>query len=287
MAKTDGFVKVPNWLIDDADLTAHEFAVYVVLLRFRDPKTGTCFPGMTTIADRARISRKTVERVIPQLEAKGMIQVRRRSTLTENLPNIYTVALANEKPGFLGGDSARGRRIPRRAKTTDSESVGVEDSALPTDSESVPTDSESQGAQTPSRPKKIHLKEIQQQDVTPTFTESGSDRFSFDNPPADLATEKQVAYLKDLAIHLGYQTGGGIPNDLQLQRWRKLTRDEATQRIRGYLKELGRPDDIYYPQAGDPEYEELSDVGKEFAESAGDPASVFDHGFLRDADRLA
>lgn len=77
MGRTNGWVRLPNWLIDDANLSLYELAVYTVLLRFRDPKTGTCFTGMSTIADRARVSRKTVERVIPKLEAKGMIQVQR------------------------------------------------------------------------------------------------------------------------------------------------------------------------------------------------------------------
>ena len=279
MARTDGFVKIPNWLIDDSDFTLYELAVYVVLLRFRDPKTGTCFPGMTTIADRARISRKSVERAIPKLEARGMIRVQRRSTLKENKPNIYTVALANETPEFIWAESARGRRVPKRVKTTDSESLDLDGEEIPTDSESVPTDSESLPPQTPSRPKKIHLKKIQEQDVTPTFVESGSECFSFDLPDKPLATEHQVLYLKDLAIHLGYETGGGIPNDLQLQRWRKLSRDDADRQIRGYLKALGRPDDIYYPQEGDPEYAALSAAGKQFAESAGDPSSVFEFGF--------
>ncbi|CAN7221554.1 helix-turn-helix domain-containing protein [Microbacterium foliorum] len=281
MARTDGFVKIPNWLIDDSDFSLYELAVYAVLLRFRDPKTGTCFPGMTTIADRARISRKSVERAIPKLEARGMIRVQRRSTLKENKPNVYTVALANETPEFIWAESARGRRVPKRVKTTDSESLDRDESEVPTDSESVGTDSESLPPQTPSRPKKIHLKKIQEQDVTPTFVESGSERFTFDLPEQDKATEKQVAYLKDLAIHLSYGSGGGVPDDLQLQRWRKLTRDQADHQIGGYLKALGRPDDIVYPEFGDPEYEALSDAGKEFAESGGDPASVFDYGFLR------
>lgn len=277
MASTEGFVRLPNWLIDDSDLSWNELAVYIVLLRFRDPKTGECFPGMTTIADRARISRKTVERVIPKLEARQMIRVKRRSTLTLNTPNVYTVALADETPKFIWEKSARGRRVPkhpRKKKTTDTESVGADAQEEPTDTESVPTDVESPPPQTQGRPKKIQEKKIHQQAVTPSFSESGSDLFSFDGSQEGHATERQVAYLNDLAIHLGYETGGGIPNDVQIKRWQKLTRDEADKQIRGYLRALGRPDEIYYPQAGDPEYQALSATGKRFAESAGDPASV-------------
>ena len=278
MAATDGWVRVPNWLIDDSDLGRDELAVYIVLLRFRDPKTGTCFPGMTTIADRARMSRKSVERAIPKLEARQMIRVERRSSIKENKSNMYTVALAHETPKFIWETSARGRRIPKRHRTTDSESVPAEEDGSPTDTQSVPTDSESLPPQTPSRPKKIQAKQIHQQAVTPTFEESGSNHFTFDAPGKELATDNQVAYLKDLAIHLGYETGGGIPSDIQIQRWKKLTLDEAHTQIRGYLKALGKPDDIYYPATGTPEFQALSPAGRQFADTAGDPASVWSYG---------
>lgn len=278
MAKTDGFVRLPNWLIDDADLSTNELMVYIVLLRFRNQKTGKCYPGMTTIADCARISRRSVMRAIEGLEERQMVKVERRSTIKDNKPNIYTVALANEAPDRIWETSARGRRIPKRV-TSDSESLAKADADQTSDSESPASDKSRSEPVTRSHPNKTYKNQIHEQDVTPEFEESGSDRFTFDEAQDDGATERQVAYLKDLAIHLNYATGGGIPNDLQLQRWRKLTRDEADQRIRGYLKELGRPDDIYYPQAGDPEFFALSDAGRAFAESAGDPSSVFEYGF--------
>ncbi|WP_431791541.1 helix-turn-helix domain-containing protein [Microbacterium paraoxydans] len=278
MAKTDGFVRLPNWLIDDADLSAHELIVYIVLLRFRNQKTGKCYPGMSTIADCARISRRSVMRAIDGLEQRQMIKVERRSTIKDNKPNIYTVALANEAPDRIWETSARGRRIPKRV-TSDSESLVEAAIDQTSDSESPASDKTALRPVTPSHPNKTYKNQIQEQAVTPAFAESGSDRFTFDEEQDNGATEKQVAYLKDLAIHLNYATGGGIPNELQLQRWRNLTRDEADQRIRGYLKELGRPDDIYYPQAGDPEFFALTDAGKAFAESAGQPDAVFEYGF--------
>ncbi|QNA92693.1 MULTISPECIES: helix-turn-helix domain-containing protein [unclassified Microbacterium] len=278
MAKTDGFVRLPNWLIDDADLSAHELIVYIVLLRFRNQKTGKCYPGMSTIADCARISRRSVMRAIEGLEQRQMVKVERRSTIKDNKPNIYTVALANEAPDRIWETSARGRRIPKRV-TSDSESLIEAAIDQPGDSESPASDKAGPTPVTRSHPNKTYKNQIHEQAVTPAFEEVGSDRFTFSDAQHDEATEKQVAYLKDLAIHLNYATGGGIPNDLQLQRWRNLTRDEADQRIRGYLKELGRPDDMYYPQAGDPEFFALTDAGKAFAESAGQPDSVFEYGF--------
>lgn len=279
MANTDGFVRLPNWLIDDSDLTLQELAVYIVLLRFRDHKTGKCFPGMATIADCARVSRETVKRIIPKLEAKGMIKVTKRKQGTKNLPNLYEVALAAETPEFIWTISQRGRRIPKRTPRRP-ETPSTEGEEGSRHSETPPRHSETPGVGTPSASNKTHKNKTYGQASTPTFVESGcvQDQFTFDGEK-DQATDKQVAYLKDLAIHLGYQTGGGVPDEVQMQRWRKFTRDEATQQIRGYLKALGRPDEIYYPQAGDPEYAALSSAGKEFAESAGMPDSVFEYGF--------
>lgn len=278
MAKTtDGFVRLPNWLIDDSDLSAHELLVYTVLLRFRNPKTGKCFPGMTTIADMARISRDSVKRTIPKLEAKGMIKVTKQKDGTRNLPNVYDVALANETPEFIWASSMRGRRVPRRRR---SEHPPLEEVPVGRCSEHPPRRSEHPGVGAGSASKKTKGTRSNEQAVTPTFGESGHEWFSFDQTEDDRATEQQVAYLKDLAIHLGYETGGGIPNDLQMQRWRKLTRAEADKQIRGYKKALGAPDSIYYPDAGTPEYDALTTAGKEFADTAGQPDSVWAYGWM-------
>lgn len=287
MVPTDGFVRLPNWLIDDADLGLHELAVYIVLLRFRDSKTGKCFPGMTTIADRARMSRRTVIRAIEKLEERKMIRVTRRSSLKVNQANVYEVALASEKPEFVWADSARGRRIPTRRRPDDSESSGEEvafrpsdSESPPSDSESLPSDSESPPPVTPSHPNKIQGTRSKDkiQEKASTHTQKRASEFSFEIE-GNQASNKQVAYLKDLAIHLSYGGKGGTPDELQIQRWRKLTRSEATAQIRGYLRALGRPDDLHYPEYGTSEYEALSDAGKEFADTAGMPDSVFEYGF--------
>lgn len=280
MVTTDGFVRLPNWLVDDSDLSLYELAVYIVLLRFRDPKTGKCFPGMTTIADRARISRKSVERAIPGLEARGMIKVSRRSSLKENKPNVYTVALATEEPEFIWTKSARGRRVPKHPRTTDSqsvgkgtdaESVGTEGESETTDAESVPTDSQSPPPQTHSRPKKIHRKKIQQQALTPALSSGSEDQFTFSpSEEQPTATRPQLNYLSDLFIHLHHKPA----DEMQVARWAKLTRTEATEQVRGYLDALGRPDEHLYPKYGTKEYGALSPAGKAFADTGGMPDAV-------------
>lgn len=284
MAKTtDGFVMIPNWLIDDVDLTLHELAVYMVLLRFRNPTSGQCWPGFTTIADRARVSRKSVQRTIPRLEAKGLIRVERRKDMTVNQTNVYHVAIPTEPPRDLLSVSTRGRRIPKRPTPRDSESMGravtfapTDSESTPKDSQSLPPDSQSPPPGTPSPSKKTKgtrsTNETQEEDLTPVPAEPVRESFTFiDEMDKPTASHKQIAYLCDLFIHLQHQE----PNDLVIARWRKLTPSEATNQIRGYLKAIGRPDEIYYPEPGSPEYNALSAAGKEFADTAGMPDSVY------------
>lgn len=269
-----GFVKLPNWLIDDADLSLHELAVYIVLLRFRDHKTGTCFPGMSTIADCARISRESVKRTIPKLEARGMIRVTKRKDGSKNLPNMYEVATADAKPRFVWESSRRGRRIPKRAPRV-SETPPDADGTEGRHSETLGRHSQTPGVGTPSASNKTYVNKIHEQDLTSTRTASGREMFTFDAVEEDRATDAQVRYLRDLAIHLQYEAGGGVPDDLQLQRWRKLTQSEARQQIKGYQQALGDPLMRIYPEPGTPEYDALTPAGREFADTGGMPDSVF------------
>lgn len=275
---SEQFVKLSHAVIDHADLDAHELLVYIVLLRYRNPKTGQCFPGLQTIADAARMSRKTASRTVAKLEDRGLIKVERVKAVGSktNESNTYTVGLLPEDPMKYLGRSAKGQRVPKRVLSRDSESLPSAEDAPSRDSESLRRDSESLGVGTPSLTKKINLKKINEEDVTHAFGESTFENVSFDSSDEDPATEKQVEYLRDLAIHQGYEAGYGVmPDDLALARWRKLTRREAHDLIRAYLKNLGRPDEIYYPEYGTPQYEALSPAGKEFADSAGMPDSVW------------
>lgn len=289
------FTKVPHWLIDESDLDLQELAVYIVLLRHRDPETGKCWPGMATIADKARMSRRTVMRVIARLEAKGIIQVERRSTSDVNDSNLYTVSVVKPKKRSNKDQPARGSRIPKRTRgsdaespPSDSESLGTDSeswdrigsperhanvtAAHPSDSESWGSDSESPALVTPSHPKKTQGKKIQEEDVTRILEENARSEeiFSFDITESR-ATDEQVAYLRDLAIQLTHNE----PDEQHLRRWRKLTRSEATQMIKAYLRNLGRPDEHLYLEPGSIAYEKLSAAGRAFAESAGRPDSVW------------
>lgn len=275
MATAERFTMVPHWVLDDLDLTPTELAVYLALLRFRDPKTGKCFPGFSAIAKRASISAKSVQRTIPLLEERGMIRVTRRKSGGNNMPNIYTVALPISSGAF---SAPRGR--DRKSTGGDNESSRVafeeDDNLRPRDKLSPPTDKLSSGVGTESPHKKTQVKKTQEEEGTRIFDEEASALFSFevDTPTA---TEPQLAYLRDLVLQLHHQE----PDDLLVARWRKLPPPEATEQIRAYLKALGRPDEHWYPQHGEPAFEALSPAGQEFAETAGMPDSV--HGHRKDS----
>ena len=284
------FARVPNAVLDHADLDAHELLVYIALLRHRDPKTGRCFPGLQTIADVARVSRKTASRTVKRLEDKGIIKVERVKAVGSltNESNRYTVGLLPDDPMKYLGQSAKGRRVPTRSKAVDNSAESKDSESLPNDEASPSRDSESGGRDseslrvgTRSPTKKNQLKKIHEEALTHDFEEAAFESVSFETSE-DRATNKQVAYLKDLALHLHGGAGYGVPDlNQQVTRWQQLTTGEATSLIRQYLKSLGRPEEHLYPEYGTPEYEALSPAGKEFADTGGMPDSVYEYGFMR------
>lgn len=299
---TGRFVKLPHAVIDHADLDAHELLVYIVLHRYRDPQTGECFPGLQTIADAARISRDSVRRATKRLEGKGIIGVERVKAVgaKTNESNKYTVGNLSGDPVAYLGHSVKGDRIPRRnlsneARKKLSKAARKGSSSQPSpssSSEALPSNQPSQGSSSellrsgsqllgvvaPSHGKKTQYKKTHKEDITPTFKESGRDLISYEKTDDLLATEEQALYIKDLSIHLSYEAGyQTMPTEEHLNRWRKLNRNEADNLIKSYKQELGRPDDRLYPQYGTPEYEALTQAGKEFAETGGMPNSVWDY----------
>lgn len=75
-------------------LNCTERSVYAVLISFCDG-LGKCFPSLKKIAEKAKISVSTVQRVIKRLVAKGLItKMARKREDGGNTSNVYTV---NEK----------------------------------------------------------------------------------------------------------------------------------------------------------------------------------------------
>ncbi len=68
------FVKVFYELIESAKLTIREKALYIALKRYKNNKTGLCFPALATLAAATGCCIKTVAKYINKLVDKGIIQ---------------------------------------------------------------------------------------------------------------------------------------------------------------------------------------------------------------------
>jgi hypothetical protein len=276
---TDGFVRIPNTLIDHSDMDIYEMVVYTVLLRYRNPKTGKCWPGLSTIADGARCSRKTVIRTIAKLEARGAIKVKRGA---KNESNVYEVALFDEMNRMWWASSAKGSRRPHRELTDetrarmsaaarrarDSESLVAEVVDRARDSESPPRDSESPPLGTPSPPKKT--KKNKTNEITVRSDLPIAPHVSFE-VVEDRATDKQTALLSDLWIHIT----STVPTDDQRSKWADLTVTGAADLIGKYYANVdGRIGNYDGPESGTPAYMALTPTGKLWADTGMDPATA-------------
>ena len=75
-AGSTDFFMVPNSVIDEAGLSAHEKAVFAVLARHRNKSTNECFPGLAKIMRLTPASKPTVIKAIRSLLEKGLISMR-------------------------------------------------------------------------------------------------------------------------------------------------------------------------------------------------------------------
>ena len=93
------FSIIPEWIID-CDIPAQAKVLYCVLQRYADKDTGTCFPSISTISKRMRVSESTVKRQIKILiDIKALHkQARYNKETGEQTSNLYTVIQA---PPFI------------------------------------------------------------------------------------------------------------------------------------------------------------------------------------------
>lgn len=286
MTDTDGFVRIPNTLIDHANFTAYELLVYTVLLRYRNPKTGLCWPGLSTIADGARCSRQTVIRTLSALEARGIVKITHRD---ENQSNVYEVALFDEKHQAWFAVSAKGSRRPQRTLSpesrarmsaaarrnrsgSNSESLVREVEPTPSNSQSLPSDSESPPLVTPSHPKKTKKNKTNEQDLRSDLAiQPAPVTFEIHE---DSATERQVSLLSDLWLHSG---GGAHALERMRAVWTALTTTEAADLIPKYYRNIGGRAGMYAgPVEGTPDYMALTPTGKRWADTGMDPSTAFE-----------
>jgi DNA-binding MarR family transcriptional regulator len=77
-------VPVPSWIFD-LGLTAAELAVAVALLGFADFSSGSCWPSLNAIAQRAGCSRSTTQRAIKKMRDIGLVKAEHRDGETDIL----------------------------------------------------------------------------------------------------------------------------------------------------------------------------------------------------------
>ncbi|MEF3405289.1 helix-turn-helix domain-containing protein [Agromyces sp. CCNWLW203] len=224
------FSVIPNWVIRESDLNAHELLVYVALLNRAD-RHGRAWPSMGTLAKEARASERSVRRALESLRERQLVtwQQRMRADGT-HASNLYTIAIFDRSAPEGGWHSA------------------------------TPTVAERQGeGGTVADEVDTHQVDTDEEDLRSTLASGPAEGFSF---PSSSASEKQVAYLRDLYIHYN----NAVPPEKKLEEWRALSPTEATDRIDRYLAAMPRYQEYEGPEFGEPTYEALSDVGRVFAE---------------------
>ena len=101
------FTAIDNEILDYADLTASELCVYLALCRFASYDTGQCFPGVETLAKKARCSERTVKDCVKALEAKGYVSVQRGAMGKTKRRNVYTILDVEDTPAWEAAQADR------------------------------------------------------------------------------------------------------------------------------------------------------------------------------------
>ncbi len=82
-----GFTQVPNFILENPDLSVGAKVIYAMFLRFAW-HNDYCYPGQQRLANDIGMSVGRVNQYIKQLEAAGLIEVKRRG---QGRTNLYTV----------------------------------------------------------------------------------------------------------------------------------------------------------------------------------------------------
>jgi hypothetical protein len=71
------YVSIPTVMLYERDFSLMEIGVYYGVKSFRNAKTGECYPSIQTIADRIKVSVRTVKSVLKKFEFIGLIKIKR------------------------------------------------------------------------------------------------------------------------------------------------------------------------------------------------------------------
>lgn len=82
-----GFTQVPNFILENGDLTIGAKMTYAMLLRYAWEKD-SCFPGQKTLADKSGMGERSINRYVQELHEKSFIKIKRQGL---GKPNIYSL----------------------------------------------------------------------------------------------------------------------------------------------------------------------------------------------------
>ena len=87
LATQRGWTGVPNFILENSEITAGAKLTYAMLLKYAR-ELDQCFPGQERLAKDMGNGRRTIVRYITELEQAGLVTVVRRG---QGKPNLYTV----------------------------------------------------------------------------------------------------------------------------------------------------------------------------------------------------
>jgi hypothetical protein len=87
IALKHGYTLIPNIVLDDESISNNAQLVYLHLLKFSWGK-GSCYPGHQKLAEKLKLSRRSIIRALQELKAKRLIDWKQRGL---NKTNIYII----------------------------------------------------------------------------------------------------------------------------------------------------------------------------------------------------
>jgi Uncharacterized membrane-associated protein/domain len=73
------FTMVDNQIFEDGNLSGYAKLVYMALCYFADNHTGLCYPSLKALAEKSKISVRSVQRALIDLETGGYIERTQRN----------------------------------------------------------------------------------------------------------------------------------------------------------------------------------------------------------------
>lgn len=96
LATQRGWTGVPNFILESPDISVGAKLTYAMMLKYAREQDA-CFPGQERLAKDMGTGKRSVVRYIAELEAAGLITIKRRG---QGRPNLYTIHL---KASFWNG----------------------------------------------------------------------------------------------------------------------------------------------------------------------------------------